>query len=148
MDITTLLSPECATIAAPGLSKKRALEMISQLAGEHHGSLNPQQLFESLLARERMGSTGIGKGIALPHGRLANIDRPIAVFIKCDEAIPFDAIDGKPVDLLFALFVPEDAVQEHLATLAAMAKTLQDKETCRALRKCSNDSELYALVTS
>ncbi|TKB51232.1 PTS IIA-like nitrogen regulatory protein PtsN [Ferrimonas sediminicola] len=148
MELSTLLSPECATIAAPGLSKKRALEMISQLAGVSYPNLNPQQLFESLLARERMGSTGIGKGIALPHGRLSNIERPIAVFIKCDEAIPFDAIDGKPVDLLFALFVPEEAVQEHLTTLAAMAKVLEDKETCRSLRKCTNDSDLYALVTA
>ncbi|SDI40728.1 PTS IIA-like nitrogen-regulatory protein PtsN [Ferrimonas sediminum] len=148
MDIETILSPECATIAAPGTSKKRALELISQLASQRYTDVNPQQLFESLLAREKMGSTGIGKGIALPHGRLPNVDQAIAVFVKCDEPIPFDAIDGKPVDLLFALFVPEDNCKQHLSTLASMAKVLDNKDTCRSLRKSAADHEIYQLVTS
>lgn len=148
MDIETILSPECATIAAPGTSKKRALELISQLASQRYTDINPQQLFESLLAREKMGSTGIGKGIALPHGRLPNVDHAIAVFVKCDEPIPFDAIDGKPVDLLFALFVPEDNCKQHLSTLASMAKVLDNKDICRSLRKSADDHEIYQLVTS
>ncbi|TKB55971.1 PTS IIA-like nitrogen regulatory protein PtsN [Ferrimonas aestuarii] len=148
MDISSILSPECATIAAPGMSKKRALELISQLANQRHPQLDQQQLFESLLAREKMGSTGIGQGIALPHGRLQEVDQAFAVFVKCDEAIPYDAIDGQPVDLLFALFVPEDSCKQHLSTLASMAERLNNKETCRSLRKAHSEDELYQLVTA
>ncbi len=147
MEITKLLSPERTHCAAPGLSKKRALEMISELAARQCPDLPQHELFESLLAREKMGSTGIGNGIALPHGRLDRITDPIAVLVKAEEPIPFDAIDGKPVDLLFALFVPEQDHQAHLATLHTIAQLLSQKELCRALRKASNDRELYELLT-
>ncbi len=147
MEITELLSPERTECAAPGLSKKRALELISELASAQCPDLPKHELFESLLAREKMGSTGIGNGIALPHGRLSKLERPIGVLIKCDEPFPFDAIDGKPVDLLFALFVPESEHQQHLATLAEVARKLSQKEVCRAMRKASNNQELYEAIT-
>ncbi|WP_352288961.1 PTS sugar transporter subunit IIA, partial [Psychrobacter sp. GW64-MNA-CIBAN-0177] len=98
---------ECTTCATPG-SKKKVLELISNLVAAQYPTLSSQEVFESLLAREKMGSTGIGNGIAIPHGRLTTIDHPIAIFIKCEEAIAFDAIDKQPVDLLFALLVPAD----------------------------------------
>lgn len=94
-----------------------------------------------------MGSTGIGNGIAIPHGRLTNIDEPIAIFVKCDEAIPFDAIDNKAVDLLFALLVPADQCQAHLSTLSSMAEKLNDKQRLKQLRKTQDEDELYQVIT-
>ncbi|SHI05911.1 PTS IIA-like nitrogen regulatory protein PtsN [Ferrimonas marina] len=147
MEIEQLLTPERTRCVAPGLSKKRALEMISELASEQCPDLPRHELFESLMAREKMGSTGIGKGIALPHGRLSRITKPVAVMLKCDEPIPFDAIDHQPVDLLFGLFVPENECQEHLSTLAEVARKLSQKDLCRALRKADDNHLLYELVT-
>ncbi|MBY6095704.1 PTS IIA-like nitrogen regulatory protein PtsN [Ferrimonas balearica] len=147
MEITELLSPERTLCAAPGLSKKRALELISEIASQQCPDLPKHELCESLLAREKMGSTGIGNGIALPHGRLSKLTQPIAVLVKSDEPIPFDAIDGKPVDLLFALFVPESEHQLHLATLAEVARKLSQKEVCRALRKATDNHTLFEAFT-
>ncbi|MBR9727620.1 PTS IIA-like nitrogen regulatory protein PtsN [Shewanella intestini] len=146
MEISTILQPECTTCATPG-SKKKVLELISDMVAFHHPTLSSQAIFESLVAREKKGSTGIGNGIAIPHGRLDQIEQPIAVFIKCDEPITFDAIDDKPVDLLFALLVPKDQCQQHLATLAAMAEKLSDKLILKQLRKSQDDSELYQVIT-
>lgn len=101
MELSTILAPECTSCATPG-SKKKVLELISDLAAAQNPSLSSQEIFESLLAREKMGSTGIGNGIAIPHGRLGTIDKPLAVLIKCEEAIGYDAIDKQPVDILFA----------------------------------------------
>jgi PTS system nitrogen regulatory IIA component len=99
------------------------------------------------LAREKMGSTGIGNGIAIPHGRLPDITEPIAVLVKCEEPIAFDAIDNQPVDILFALLVPADQCQQHLSTLSAMAEKLSDKAILKQLRKSSDETELYQVIT-
>ncbi len=147
MEIIELLAPEAAVCVAPELSKKRVLELISTLASERCPSLPKHELFESLLAREKVGSTGIGKGIALPHGRLTRITQPIAVLIKCDCPIDFDAIDQQPVDLLFALFVPEAEHQQYLSVLAQVASKLSQKDICRAMRKTSDNQQLYQLAT-
>jgi len=116
MELRTILRPECTTCATPG-SKKKVLELISDLAAAQYPTLSSQEIFESLVAREKMGSTGIGNGIAIPHGRLTDITQPIAILIKCEEPIAFDAIDKQPVDILFALLVPADQCQQHLSTL-------------------------------
>ncbi|GMA83393.1 hypothetical protein GCM10025855_29260 [Shewanella glacialipiscicola] len=99
------------------------------------------------MAREKVGSTGIGNGIAIPHGRLADIDKPIAVLIKCEEPIAFDAIDKQPVDILFALLVPADQCQQHLSTLSCMAEKLSDKQILKQLRKTHDEAELYQVIT-
>ncbi|GLS83404.1 PTS IIA-like nitrogen regulatory protein PtsN [Paraferrimonas haliotis] len=145
MEIKTILVPGCAHCATPG-SKKKVLQLISELAAEQAPELTPQEIFEALLAREKMGSTGIGNGIAIPHGKLTNIDKPIAVLVKCEEPIQYDAIDNQPVDLLFALFVPNDDAQLHLKTLSQMAATLTDKRICKQLRRSHTDAELYEVV--
>ncbi|BDM63159.1 PTS IIA-like nitrogen-regulatory protein PtsN [Shewanella sp. NFH-SH190041] len=145
MELSTILQPECTTCATPG-SKKKVLELISDLVAAQYPTLSAQEVFESLLAREKMGSTGIGNGIAIPHGRLANIEQPIAVLVKCTEPIPFDAIDNQPVDILFALLVPEAQCQEHLATLSAMAEKLSDKQIVKQLRKTQDETELYQVI--
>jgi len=98
------------------------------------------------MAREKLSSTGIGKGIAIPHGRLSNTDAVVAVFITTDKPIVFDAIDDKPVDIFFAIFVPADNCQEHIETLANIAKFFSDKETCKKVRKCQTSQQLYNLI--
>ncbi|BCV65311.1 PTS IIA-like nitrogen regulatory protein PtsN [Shewanella carassii] len=146
MELSTILRPECTTCATPG-SKKKVLELISDLASAQYPTLSSQAIFESLLAREKMGSTGIGNGIAIPHGRLPDITEPIAVLVKCEEPIAFDAIDNQPVDILFALLVPAEQCQQHLSTLSAMAEKLSDKAILKQLRKSSDATELYQVIT-
>ena len=146
MELSTILQPECTTCATPG-SKKKVLELISDLAAVQYPTLSSQEIFESLLAREKMGSTGIGNGIAIPHGKLSNISQPVAVLIKCEEPISFDAIDKQPVDILFALLVPADQCEQHLSTLSSMAEKLNNKLIVKQLRKTQDESELYQVIT-
>ncbi len=146
MELSTILQPACTTCATPG-SKKKVLELISDLAAAQYPPLSSQEIFESLLAREKMGSTGIGNGIAIPHGRLTTIAEPLAVLVKCTEPIPFDAIDNQPVDILFALLVPAEQCEQHLSTLAAMAEKLNDKAVLKQLRKAQDEAELYQVIT-
>ncbi|MCL1114608.1 MULTISPECIES: PTS IIA-like nitrogen regulatory protein PtsN [Shewanella] len=147
MELCTILQPECTTCATPG-SKKKVLELISDIVAAQYPTLSSQEVFESLLAREKMGSTGIGNGIAIPHGRLTTIDHPIGIFIKCEEPIQFDAIDKQPVDILFALLVPADQCQQHLSTLSSMAQKLSDKQVLKQLRKIHDSTELYQVITA
>lgn len=127
--------------------KKRALEIISEIAAEHSGQ-SSTELFECMLSREKMGSTGIGNGIAIPHARMTASDNAIAVLLQCDTPIEFDAIDNRPVDLLFALLVPEDQCKEHLKTLSCMAERLNDKQVLKQLRSAQSDQELYDIMTN
>ena len=146
MELSTILQPECTTCATPG-SKKKVLELISDIAAVQYPTLSSQEIFESLLAREKMGSTGIGNGIVILHGRLTNIDHPLGIIIKCETPISFDSIDKQPVDILFALLVPSDQCEQHLATLSSMAEKLNDKAIVKQLRKSTSESELYDLIT-
>ncbi|MCE9687090.1 MULTISPECIES: PTS IIA-like nitrogen regulatory protein PtsN [Shewanella] len=146
MQLSSILRPECTTCATPG-SKKKVLELIGDLVAAQYPNLSSQAIFESLVAREKMGSTGIGNGIAIPHGRLTDIEQPIAVLVKCEEPIAFDAIDKQPVDLLFALLVPADQCQLHLSTLSCMAEKLSNKLILKQLRKTCDESELYQVIT-
>ncbi|OZS46016.1 PTS IIA-like nitrogen regulatory protein PtsN [Photobacterium sanguinicancri] len=129
------------------MHKKRALEIISEIAADHLDQ-NPQPLFECMLSREKMGSTGIGNGIAIPHGRITQSDEAIAILIQCDNPIEFDAIDNQPVDLLFALLVPDAQCKEHLKTLSSMAEKLSNKQICKQLRTAKSDQELYQIMTN
>lgn len=147
MQLKDVLSPDCTKGAVPCSSKKRALEIIGELAAVKL-DLTPQQVFDSLLTRERMGSTGIGQGIAIPHGRIGDEHPAIAVFIRTESPIPFDSIDNQPVDLLFALLVPESQCKQHLKTLSLIAEKLMSRDICRALRNATSDDELYQLITA
>jgi len=147
MQLKDVLSLDCTKRAVPCSSKKRALEIISEIAAPKL-NLTSQQVFDSLLTRERMGTTGIGQGIAIPHGRVSDDHQAVGVLIHTESPIPFDAVDNQPVDLLFALLVPESQCKEHLKTLSLIAEKLMSREMCRALRNASSDEELYALITS
>ncbi|WP_115720030.1 PTS IIA-like nitrogen regulatory protein PtsN [Gallaecimonas mangrovi] len=146
MDLNNLLRPDAVVTLAPGLSKKKVLEMIGEIAARQCPQINAHAAFDAMLARERLGSTGIGNGIALPHGRMQDTDRVVAVVARLSQPIDFDAIDNQPVDLLFALLVPSDQCQAHLSTLAAIAKRLSDKDTLKKLRGASDDSEVYQIL--
>lgn len=146
MNLKNVLKLDCTKSAVLCSSKKRALEIISELAANQSGQ-NAQKLFECILSREKMGSTGIGNGIAVPHGRIFNSSQPIAVLIHCEVPISFDAIDNQPVDLLFAFLVPDDQCKEHLQTLSLIAEKLSDKHICRQLRNAGSDQALYDIIT-
>ena len=146
MKLQDILTPDCTVCAAPGSSKKRILEFLSSLAAEKLADHDTFQLLESLVKRERMGSTGIGNGIAIPHGRLANASEPIAVVVTTEEAINFDAIDHRHVDIFIALFVPEGECENHLSTLQSIAKIFQNKQFCKQVRNCQSNLELFQLI--
>ncbi|WP_173920014.1 PTS IIA-like nitrogen regulatory protein PtsN [Pseudidiomarina piscicola] len=148
MDLSTMLSPDCTRSAVSGSSKKKVLELIGQLAAPRLSGTTSFDVFESLLNRERLGSTGIGLGVAIPHGRLSTANKPVAVLLTLDEPIDFDAIDNQAVDIVFALLVPEDEHEQHLQTLASVAQRLNDKSCTRALREAKSDQELFDLFNS
>lgn len=147
MQLSEVLSLDCTKSAVQCSSKKRALEIISEIAALHTGQ-NATELFECMLSREKMGSTGIGNGIAIPHARMSDSENAVAVLLQCEEPIEFDSIDNRPVDLLFALLVPEDQCKEHLKTLACMAKRLNDKQILKQLRNAASDQELYNIMVN
>ena len=149
MDIASILFPDCTKSAVRCNSKKKLLEYISSLAAQRLPGMSEQEVFDALLEREKLGSTGLGNGIALPHGKIGNEHNIVAVMVQCESPIEFDAIDKKPVDLLFALLVPVDQCQNHLKTLASVAEKLSDKGVLKRLRCAEGDSELYqALISS
>ncbi len=143
MQLSDLLSLDCTACAVQGHSKKRILELISQIAHQHDPSLDEKEILTSLLQREKVGSTGIGGGIAIPHGRLSNIHQAIAIFITCKDGIGYDAIDEKPVDIFFALLVPTEQCEAHLHTLAVVAKQLSDEGRLKRIRDAGSDQQLY-----
>jgi len=147
MNLQDILTVDCIECAVPLTSKKRILEHICSLATNKIPEHTKFQLLEGLLEREKMGSTGIGNGIAIPHGRLTSTSNVVAVLLTTEHAIPFDAIDNRAVDIFVALFVPEEACQEHLSTLQGIARLLSDKSLCKQIRKCSSNLALFDLVT-
>lgn len=146
MQLSEILTANSICCALEVTSKKRILEKICQLAAMQVTNIGQDDLLTSLLEREKMGSTGIGNGIAIPHGRLPNSSRAVAVLITTQEAIDFDAIDNKHVDVFVALFVPEDSCEEHLNTLQSIAKLLSNKKVIKQIRKCTDNQTLYNLI--
>ena len=146
MQLSEILTTKCTSCDITVSSKKRILEKICQLAASQVTDIEQDELLESLLNREKMGSTGIGNGIAIPHGRLPNANKAIAVLVKTNNAIDFDAIDNRDVDIFIALFVPENSCQEHLDTLQNIAKIFSDKQMVKQVRKCDDNETLYNLV--
>lgn len=145
MKITDVLTPAMTECNLSGGSKKRVLENLSIFITEQLGGDAEQTdtLFHSLVARERLGSTGIGDGIAIPHCRAPGFKRIHGCLIKLSKPVDFDAIDDEPVDLIFALVVPEEKNDEHLATLARVAALLQNESSRQSLRQCNSSEELF-----
>ena len=143
MQLSDLITPDRVVCDLEVPSKKRALEQLSDLLSHNQTGIAAIDIYNSLLARERLGGTGIGHGIAIPHGRLQSTQETLGAFIRLKEGIDFDAIDHQPVDLIFAMVVPEEATQEHLQTLAKLAKMFNDEQVRDKLRAASNATELY-----
>jgi PTS system nitrogen regulatory IIA component len=146
MTLTDLLSPEAVISPLRANSKKQALLELSQHAASLTG-LPERELYESLLQRERLGSTGIGDGIAIPHGRMAGIGRLVGLFARLDKPIDFEALDGQPVDIVFVLIAPEGAGADHLKALARVARVLRNQAVLDQVRKIRDPAMIYALLT-
>jgi len=146
MILTDLLTPERIACKASAPSKKRALEKLSELISSASPQVSSIEVFDSLLARERLGGTGVGYGVAIPHGRLKGENTTLGAFISLDSTIDFDAIDKQPVDLLFALLVPEQSTDEHLQILAKIATMFNDGGMREKLRQATSNTELYDII--
>lgn len=146
MNLKLLLQPDCTRVISDCKSKKKILETIAQLASSHLPNLTSTDILESLMNREKLGSTGIGNGIAIPHGRIKNSSKAVAVLITTDCGVNYDAIDKRPVDVFCALLVPEEQCDTHLATLASIAKTFDNKEILRKIRRAQTDHDLYNII--
>ncbi len=144
--LETILTPARSLVNVPGGSKKRVLEQIANLVARDLTDLDTQDIFENLIAREKLGSTGFGNGIAIPHCRLTGCNAPISAVLHLDAAVDFDAIDGAPVDLLFVLLVPEAATDEHLELLRQIASMLDRAEVRERLRQAQSNEDLYQVV--
>ncbi|MDR9467342.1 PTS IIA-like nitrogen regulatory protein PtsN [Marinospirillum sp.] len=147
MQINEILTLERTLFGVPGGSKKRVLEYFSKFIAQQIPALDSEEVFSRLIAREKLGSTGIGEGVALPHCRISHCKEAIGTFIRLRDKIDFDAIDGQPVDLIFLLLVPEDANEAHLQTLANLAETFAQDDLRKALRKSDQPEKLYELLT-
>ncbi len=143
MNASTILSPQRTRQGASVSSKKRLLELIAEITSEADSKVNTDELFNQLLARERLGSTGIGKGVAIPHCRSKQCDKITGVLISLESAIEFEAIDDQAVDLVFALIVPEEAQDEHLQVLATLAGNFENASFRNQLRTAKDDTELF-----
>lgn len=147
MEIQDIITPERVAYNLDVSSKKRALETVSEILTKgQNNQLAPQDVCESLIAREKLGSTSIGSGVAIPHGRLKNTDKTIAAFIRLDHGIDYDAIDNQAVDLIFALLVPEESTQEHLNILAEIAEMFSIEEIREKIRQCTDTEQLCTLL--
>ncbi|ARB27785.1 PTS IIA-like nitrogen regulatory protein PtsN [Pseudomonas tolaasii] len=144
--LETILTPGRSLVNVPGGSKKRALEQIANLIGREVPELDTQAVYEALIAREKLGSTGFGNGIAIPHCRLQGCESPVSALLHLDAPIDFDAIDGAPVDLLFVLLVPQAATDAHLELLRQIASMLDRKEVRDKLRSAKSNEALYQVV--
>ncbi|MBK1721413.1 PTS sugar transporter subunit IIA [Thiocystis violacea] len=129
-------------------SKKRLLETLAELLASEHPRLQTEIVFERLLERERLGSTGLGHGIALPHARLKDITEVLGAFVQTVQGVDYDATDGEPVDLAFALLVPEAANEEHLHLLAHLASLFSDTQVRARLREASTAAELLQVLNN
>ncbi len=146
MDLASLLNPQAVRIIADVSSKKRLIQTIADVAAPITG-LTASDITSALLERESLGPTGFGKGVALPHARLPGLSGVHGAFIKLDRPVDFDAVDRQPVDLIFALFAPEEAGTEHLKALALVSRTLRDADLCEKLRANSDAATLHTLLT-
>ena len=146
MEIDDLITPASVIASLRVSTKRQALQELARRAAAI-ARRDERAIFEVLWERERLGSTGIGNGIAIPHGKLANLDRLYGLFARLDKPIEFEAIDDRPVDLLFLLLAPENAGADHLKALARVSRLLRDRAMCEKLRGTDKAEALYALLT-
>jgi len=142
MPIQNLLNPQRVLCQLDAVSKKRVLELVAEQVAGTEQTLDEDQVYTSLLERERLGSTALGYGVAVPHCRVSGLEQPLGCLVTLAEAIDYDAPDGEPVDLLFVLLVPPDATQEHLDLLADIARRFSNPSYCHGLRSAQGAEQL------
>jgi nitrogen PTS system EIIA component len=147
MAIAQLLTPDCVIHGLRVTDKSQLLQEIARRAADHV-KIPQKTLAEALVTREKLGSTGLGSGFALPHCRVEGLNAKFGMFAKLTRPIAYDAIDEKPVDLVFLLLFPMDAGSDHVAALAAISRRIRDQVCAERLRKAENAAQLYALLTS
>ncbi|MBW8905476.1 MAG: PTS IIA-like nitrogen regulatory protein PtsN [Betaproteobacteria bacterium] len=145
--VAKLLAPDHVLVDLPASSKKRLFEQ-GGLLFENHDGLARSIVYDSLFARERLGSTGLGQGVAIPHGRIKGLKEALGAFIRLAQPIPFDAPDGAPVTLVFVLLVPEKATEKHLQILSELAQMFSDKALRDEMTAAPDAAALHRLVTS
>jgi PTS system nitrogen regulatory IIA component len=146
MEIADLIGPNSVIADLRATSKKQALQELAERAASVTG-LHERQIFDVLLERERLGTTGVGNGIAIPHGKLAGLKKLHGVFARLSTPIDFESIDERPVDLIFLLLAPETAGADHLKALARVSRLLRDQSMCEKLRKTDSADALFILLT-
>src|SRR2546421_7086615 len=145
MPLHDLVAPNAVIPALKCTSKKQVIQELAAKAAKLVGQ-NERTIFETLLQREKLGSTGVGNGIAIPHGKLPKLDKLFGLFARLDRPIDFDALDGQPVDLIFLLLAPETAGADHLKALARVARLLRDSDVARKLRQSRDAEAIYAVL--
>ena len=146
MDLADLIAPEAVYPSLKAKTKKQALQDVAQKAAALTG-IDARDILDTLLQRERLGSTGVGRGIAIPHGRLPALKSIVSVFARLDEPIDFEALDNEPVDLIFLLLAPEHAGADHLKALARISRLLREPSTIERLRASRDRAALYSVLT-
>ena len=146
INLSAMLAENCTKSAVLFNSKKRILEYIAELAHQQLPEISEYSILEALMTREKLGSTGIGGGIAIPHGKLDCVQQPILIFVVSKDAIPFDAIDNQAVDIFCGILIPKEQCKTHLVTLAGIAKLLSQKELTKKIRHAESDAHLYQLL--
>ncbi len=146
MQLEEILIPERCCCRMEGISKKRILNKISEIFSENISELEAPEVFDALMAREQLGATGLGNGIAIPHCRLAPCESIIGALITLEQPIDFDSLDSKPVDILFVLLVPEVENDEHIRTLSDLATLFSDEDFCYTIRHTHNNEDLYSIA--
>lgn len=146
MDLSDLLVIDAILPRLKSANKKQALQEMAAKAAALTAR-DERDIFETLMQREKLGSTGVGHGVAIPHGKLAGLDRLVGVFALLDRPIDFDSLDGEPVDVMFLLLAPESAGADHLKALARIARVLRDDGTAAKLRAADDAAAMYALLT-
>ena len=146
MNISEILEPGRVLGNVEARSKKRALEILSELLGHASEECVANDIFENLVQREKLGCTALGRGVAVPHGRSPGLSGPAAAFVKLHEPVDFDAADGERVDLIFGLLVPEEATENQSAALADVTRLMADATLRGSLREATSSSTLYQLL--
>jgi PTS system nitrogen regulatory IIA component len=148
MKLAGILSADRVVIGGTATSKKRALEEIAKLLATSAPGLSPGDILPSLMAREKLGSTGLGHGVALPHGRISGIDHSFGALVRLKQPVDYETHDDRAVDLIFGLLVPADATGEHLQHLAAIAEKFSDDDFCAKARTANTAAALFALIAA
>jgi len=146
MELGDLISPEAVVPTLAATSKKQVLQDLAEKAADLTG-LHGRDIFETLLQRERLGSTAVGRGIAIPHGRVAALQRIVSVFARLEQPIDFEAPDEEPVDLIFLLLAPEHAGADHLKALARISRLLREPQSIERLRSSHDRATIYSVLT-